>query len=1373
NRYQDGQCGYSSQPNFDASPQCQEGEVIDWCAKKECDPNIDNGRMVCFKEVKKADCSISLEVNNVTEEKCGAALTAQILLDSGGNDPVSYYGGAIPATVEPSEVAPEEAAPTPTPQPPIFNTWDPGYSTQWDPTPEPAPAPIPAIIITSPTAQERAMARYESRMEEMDQYQDEVFANIRTDQQGTGKVGNMVRNQVDRVEERINEIAESTIPMTREEVLQARRIKQKEEKLNKLTEQADKEYEQAEKQREEALQAAMNLRPEQRIAALNAAIGLPQDTLPDKTLMLFNNSAKALGVSVDVKEDGSYTVFLDQSTETGSLTYTPYVPGSSFAPAEISASQTIDPKPLCDHIKDATEKEKCQNEWQTLAVGGTVAMTAAGAAIVSAPVWLPALGTAATIVNTGTTAMYVYPTAAGTVLLSRSPAIVQQGLGVLAPAASVVIPLTVWGSCQTQADPVDCVSRDLGMADLPMVLTEGTKVTADPKAVSKVINKVKGGAEVAATKAVEMVSGEEVGSAVIRKARAGEAAVDDVLADGRSVWGVPREIEVECAGICSVINSAWDKAKGLVGLGETVRPLQVADTPKGSGFAAMSDWAKQNFRFLDSLEYQVILSNGERFTMADKAINNSGRVIVPLRDDQGKVSMTYLSTSEGDFKWFVGVAPDGWFIKAEGSKARADVAVDIDKGLKQALANKDIKVVSFKDDQTTRAALANFNMTYGSRSEGIQAMERRIDLLNGGSGAKEISFKSDYAADVDLRQPTDVVRDGSDKIDVYFGGSDCDCRVTFNLNPNTAPVVTFDRDKGSVAPQRIPIGFTFRPSRNPNDVYVKAPALSRTSTAADQARRSRISDSYAVEAQNGWMEYYQNIYPKLMQTPAGQEIARATDNFTKPLTPKEVDALVQRIQEQTPQDKSKVIQSLNPNGSWGPAAQIPAQPVSVVAPGVSVKPNINNAKNIDELFQAIDQKGGIKGSTRYYTSDQLKLAIQDVLSGKESINTITRSGKRSFLQNIWLSFTKFFGVREVLAAEDVTTSAVVSTESEGFDQMMTVEEFQLVATKTDVKNRLIENGKITSDEVKQLLTENSQIPAQGLRNGNRIVVTTGGDGQVEFEVDPGVYKIDSLPIEGVDLSLPATINVSSIDQTIGAGINKGSGQVKSSGQLTSNSQGQQVAKVKIVTFYDKNSNGIFDSEEKVIPWAGVVVSLTKAVQDKTISLQAGWNLVSLTALPGKTLTVTSLLKDIADQGGQATTVSTLIDGAWKSFVVRDGKEFSGDDFAIEVGKSYFVKTLKPSTFKYYGQNLVAPVKVKVQSGWNALSFPKTSKAYKASLLIDDVTKQASGSGTLAWWDFGLWDTFVQKETKQYGNDFDILPGFGYILKVEQEGEMTP
>ncbi|MBI2314470.1 hypothetical protein HYU93_00195 [Candidatus Daviesbacteria bacterium] len=323
NRYQDGQCGYSSQPNFDASPQCQEGEVIDWCAKKECDPNIDNGRLVCFKEVKKADCSISLEVNNATEEKCGAALTAQILLDSGGNDPVSYYGGAIPATVEPSEVAPEEAAPTPTPQPPIFNTWDLGYSTQWDPTPEPAPAPIPAIIITSPTAQERALERYEKRAEAMDQYQDEVMANTRADESTSGneviylpsKITGMVQNQIDKVEEGLNKIAESTTPKTREEVLQEERLARKEEQLNKLAQQQDAAVEADQKKQRDAIVAVQNMPADQRAAYLKDQGVIPQDIPTDQIDAKVRAAAVKSGLQIDGNiTSGDFTISVGSAT---------------------------------------------------------------------------------------------------------------------------------------------------------------------------------------------------------------------------------------------------------------------------------------------------------------------------------------------------------------------------------------------------------------------------------------------------------------------------------------------------------------------------------------------------------------------------------------------------------------------------------------------------------------------------------------------------------------------------------------------------------------------------------------------------------------------------------------------------------------------------------------------------------------------------------------------------------------------------------------------------------------------------------------------------------------------------------------------------
>lgn len=177
---------------------------------------------------------------------------------------------------------------------------------------------------------------------------------------------------------------------------------------------------------------------------------------------------------------------------------------------------------------------------------------------------------------------------------------------------------------------------------------------------------------------------------------------------------------------------------------------------------------------------------------------------------------------------------------------------------------------------------------------------------------------------------------------------------------------------------------------------------------------------------------------------------------------------------------------------------------------------------------------------------------------------------------------------------------------------------------------------------------------------------------------------------------------------------------------------------------------------------------------KEIQLVPGWNLITIPAIPTKPLTASVLLQDIALQGGYATTVSRLQNGQWNSFVIRGDAVFGGDDFAIEPGKSYFVKALLSSTYIMVDSlDFVAPVKLNVGRGWNAVGFPFMASDMNASLLIDKINEHEVEADSLARWESGLWDTFIKQQQEEYGENFAIESNRGYLLKVKKQGTISP
>lgn len=90
------------------------------------------------------------------------------------------------------------------------------------------------------------------------------------------------------------------------------------------------------------------------------------------------------------------------------------------------------------------------------------------------------------------------------------------------------------------------------------------------------------------------------------------------------------------------------------------------------------------------------------------------------------------------------------------------------------------------------------------------------------------------------------------------------------------------------------------------------------------------------------------------------------------------------------------------------------------------------------------------------------------------------------------------------------------------------------------------------------------------------------------------------------------------------------------------------------------------------PWPLSLV--TQYVPARTMS--PGWNLISVT--DGVSTTAERLLSSLRDQGIQAEMVVRWQDGGWQSHI----RGFSANDFAIESGRGYFVKTTNGGSWRY-------------------------------------------------------------------------------------------
>ncbi len=169
----------------------------------------------------------------------------------------------------------------------------------------------------------------------------------------------------------------------------------------------------------------------------------------------------------------------------------------------------------------------------------------------------------------------------------------------------------------------------------------------------------------------------------------------------------------------------------------------------------------------------------------------------------------------------------------------------------------------------------------------------------------------------------------------------------------------------------------------------------------------------------------------------------------------------------------------------------------------------------------------------------------------------------------------------------------------GPNRIISLQDYLKLKATAILAQKLKTKKKINSADIKQASSQ-TQVFSDSIKTRDGIIAITGSSGVSFFKTDPGKYKLDSYPINNLDISIPSEVNVAS-NSAILVAISEGTGQVKKQDQFTNpfgpkkpqtNKKAPKVS-AKTVVFYDQNKNGKLDPKEHILPWGGVVVKLTK------------------------------------------------------------------------------------------------------------------------------------------------------------------------------------
>ena len=168
---------------------------------------------------------------------------------------------------------------------------------------------------------------------------------------------------------------------------------------------------------------------------------------------------------------------------------------------------------------------------------------------------------------------------------------------------------------------------------------------------------------------------------------------------------------------------------------------------------------------------------------------------------------------------------------------------------------------------------------------------------------------------------------------------------------------------------------------------------------------------------------------------------------------------------------------------------------------------------------------------------------------------------------------------------------------------------------------------------------------------------------------------------------------------------------------------------------------------------------------KSINLLPSWNHISLPLEPTRSYTAESACDEIANQGGNAVEIDRWYAGGWNGHIC--GYPFN--DFPLELGSDYFIKSNSSSIWTIEGHQVTEPVTLTLHIGWNSIGLPHTD-GYSAETLCDVMIQQGISVVEIDRWHNGGW------QGHPCGlpfNQFPIERGVGYFVKTTSAGTVAP
>jgi hypothetical protein len=169
---------------------------------------------------------------------------------------------------------------------------------------------------------------------------------------------------------------------------------------------------------------------------------------------------------------------------------------------------------------------------------------------------------------------------------------------------------------------------------------------------------------------------------------------------------------------------------------------------------------------------------------------------------------------------------------------------------------------------------------------------------------------------------------------------------------------------------------------------------------------------------------------------------------------------------------------------------------------------------------------------------------------------------------------------------------------------------------------------------------------------------------------------------------------------------------------------------------------------------------TFTLPSQTLTLDPGWNLISLSVAPQNTA-ITEVLKDIS---GNYSIVWAYTNGAWKRYKANDPQ--GSTLTTMEAGKGYWIWMNSAATVTIRG--LETPPSIPLIAGWNLVGYTRSTPDFLSTALAG-----IDGKYTLVWaYNNGVWKFYAADDPQRrwltpLGMLTTMEAGKGYWIKAKE------